>query len=168
LARFQTINAHTSLRTAHPRSSTMKMIRLQHLRTIARPFERRTLCDGRLWDSDISKGLAYSTDSTKSHNAVQTPVQSQKTDEITHAPLTPENESTRIQTPIQSQQTGHIASQTANSTRAPPDNRSVFRTMILCLIIAPVFTYNYYWYRKDHMEKKWERMLQEAREKQAR
>jgi hypothetical protein len=144
------------------------MIQLRPVGAIARCFKRRKLCDGRLGVVDNSKGTAYSTDSTKPQNAVQTPVQPQKTDEITHAPLTPENENMRIQTPIQSQQTGHIASQTANSTRAPPDNRSVFRTMILCLIIAPVFTYNYYWYRKDHMEKKWERMLQEAREKQAR
>ncbi|KAK5169497.1 uncharacterized protein LTR77_005473 [Saxophila tyrrhenica] len=121
--------------------------------------------------------LQYSMESTNGERKVQTPVQSQNTDDIAPNPLKPEPESTQMQTPMQSQdpasfslQPGHPPTQqpslpTQQQGRPRPNNAGPLYTLLVSLIVAPMITYGYYNYRKEHMEQKWKGMLKEAEQK---
>lgn len=99
---------------------------------------------------------------------VQTPVQSQRTDAVAPAALRPEGDAERVQTPVQTQRSADVSLHSSRPSRPPPSNTGIYRAMLLGLIAVPTLSYGYYVYRKEHMEKKWARMLEEAKQRKAR
>ena len=106
-----------------------------------------------------SQYASFSSSKIRNDEKVQTPLQSQRKNNI-DTPLRPA-ESTTIQTPVQRQDPSRVASAPAQTIRDPWP----FYTLIGGLLAGSVFVYFYYEQRKAHMEQKWQNMLKEAQEK---
>ena len=99
-----------------------------------------------------------------SKQKVQTPVQSQNKSDVAPHPVQPEAESSRAQTPVQTQDPSTIIP-IPQHTRPRISNAGPIYTFWGLLFATPIISYYYYQYRKDHMDKKRERLIAEAQEK---
>lgn len=101
---------------------------------------------------------------------IQTPVQSIPKEKVAPSPLEPPGSSGPVQTPVQSQTPSQVA------PGAPADQGSLPQPSAQITQVKPmlyltfgltgvaVFSYFYYQYRKEHMDRKWAAMQEEARQ----
>lgn len=102
---------------------------------------------------------AFSTRTSRWQQNVETPIQTQKKEDIVH-PLVQPAEGRTVQTPLQSQTPSEMASGPPPLTIRDPKPLAV---LFGGLALGGVFVYYYYERRKAHMQQKWEKMLQEAK-----
>lgn len=95
---------------------------------------------------------------------VQTPVQSQPKDKVAPNPLEPKAGSQPVQTPVQSQTPPQVAPGSHPQSRAEITQTIPLLYLTFGLTGVAVFSYFYYQYRKEHMDRKWAAMQEEARQ----
>lgn len=95
---------------------------------------------------------------------VQTPIQTLPKDKVASGPLAPETGSTPVQTPIQSQAPSQVAPGAQPASRAELTQPRPLLYMTFGLTGVAVFSYFWYQHRKEHMERKWAAMQEEARQ----
>ena len=105
---------------------------------------------------------------TKTRNAqqtVQTPVQSQNTDDVAAHPLQSGTGTSQVQTPLQTQDPSSIIPKPAQQARPRSSNAGPLYTFWGLMVITPIISYFYYQHRKEHMDQKRARLIAEAQEK---
>ena len=101
---------------------------------------------------------------------VQTPVQSLPKEKVAPSPLEPPGSSGAVQTPVQSQTPSQIGPGSQVTPGSQPQSRAeITQTKPLLYLTfgltgVAVFSYFYYLYRKEHMDRKWAAMQEEARQ----
>lgn len=143
--------ATTNLHSIH--ATTMRVSHTSMLKPLLRPQTQPTCPANR----------AFYATPTKSRR-VQTPVQSQPKEKVAPSPLEPEAGSQPIQTPVQSQRPSHVAPGSHPVSRAEITQTKPLLFLTFGLTGVAVFSYFYYQYRKEHMDRKWAAMQQEARQ----
>ena len=117
-----------------------------------------------------SSNRAFYATSTQIRH-VQTPIQSVSKDKLGPGPLEPGPDSKTVQTPIQTQRTSQVTPGHTTTGQAPQpplsgDLRQPRPLLYLSfgLIGVATFSYFYYGYRKEHMERKWAAMQEKAKQ----
>lgn len=141
-------------------STTMASIRTPTMRLLARPQSQPV---------SLTKRAFYATP-TKIRR-VQTPIQSVPKEKVAPGPLEPEAGSQPVQTPVQSQIPSQVTegSQVAPDSQQPVSKAEITQTKPMLYLTfgltgVAVFSYFYYQYRKEHMDRKWAAMQEEARQ----
>jgi hypothetical protein len=101
---------------------------------------------------------------------VQTSIQSIPKEKVAPSPLEPPGSSGAVQTPVQSQMPSQVGPGSQVSPGSQPQSRAeITQTKPLLYLTfgltgVVVFSYFYYQYRKEHMDRKWAAMQEEARQ----
>ena len=122
----------------------------------------------RLRPVSLANRVLYTT-RTESRR-VQTPIQSIPKEKVAPSPLEPPGSSGPVQTPVQAQMPSQVGPGSQVSPGSQPQSRAeITQTRPLLYLTfgltgVAVFSYFYYQYRKEHMDRKWAAMQEEARQ----